>query len=325
MTTFTHTGDGADGEGITVTNAPAGSTNWVTVSKGATGVAEYDTARFITGSSSIRFLSTAAADRAYVRWEGFTTDRVSVRCYVFMAAFTGTQTFLSIQGSGSARMCGVAISSAGYLNVTDYDGAVDTASQPLSTSTWYRVEAVVDRTAQTIDVKVFAGNATTHDASRSVSPFNVSVPASGIAIDRVVFGKYTTSSTAEFWLDGFALVTDSTSPIGPVSGGAAHFTLVGNYDYDTADLSSWTADSTSSTGTTTLAQLSGTPATITESPTGVYRIANPGGVDDLTFKLTATSGSAASANFTIKRAGAVPIPYRWTFQGGDAALMGNWK
>jgi hypothetical protein len=328
--TFIHSGEFGsgvtNGTGITNANAPSGSDNFTSVTEGATGSAEFSSTHVLNGSGALRFLSTAAADRAHITWSGYTVDTISARFYAYFTAFSGTQTIFAAQSSGSVRVVGVAVTSSGYVNVTDQGGTVDASSSPLSTNTWYRFEVTANRTSPAIDVSVYAGNGTSVLTSLSVSPFAPTPTMGSAQIDRVVFGKYSTSATFDFWMDDLAVVTGSTTPIGPAVGGTPHYELTTNHTPDTTTFSSWTLDTTSSVGTTTLTQTSGTSVgTITESPADVYTFSNPGGTDDLVFTLTATNGgTSADTTITLSRATGTERPYRWTFQGGDATVMGNW-
>ena len=74
-------------------------------------------------------------------------------------------------------------------------------------------------------------------------------------------------------------------------------------------------------GAKSLVQTSGTPVgTITESPTGVFNFADPGGTDDLVFRLTAGS---TNKTITIPR-GAGGKPEAITFYGGTVGNVNNW-
>lgn len=122
----------------------------------------------------------------------------------------------------------------------------------------------------------------------------------------------------------WASVTAGSSSAGPVytagydltSSGAAvvirlreatgvpdvQYSLTTNHTLNTTTVSLWTVDSTTSDGTTTLTQLTGTTASISESPTGVFTITNPAGTDDLTFRLRASiTGVNDDATITLVR------------------------
>jgi hypothetical protein len=339
MTTFSHSCEGTDETTITTTAPADGSTNWSTITpKGTTGFYVYDTAQAITGSSSIRIGSTAAADRAIMQWTiSPTVDTLSVRFYAYLQEPVGnTGVFFAAQTTGSARVAAISITTegttpgGGYLNVTDAAGSTQGSTSELTYNHWYRFEIVINRTTPSCVVNVFDGHGTTAIMTVTKSAFDPGTTS----IDRVVFGKYSTNSTHTLWMDSIKAVTASTTPIGPEASGAAHYTLTANYTNDTTNIATWSVDTTASTGTTTFVQAStggGTTATITGPSAGVYTITNPANADDLKFILTATSGGGASTQtIIISRGGGGGVlgtnkPYRWTLQGLPATDMPNWK
>lgn len=104
---------------------------------------------------------------------------------------------------------------------------------------------------------------------------------------------------------------------------ATHYVLTQTNAADTTATGSRTykIDATTSVGAKSLVQTSGTAVgTITESPTGVFNFADPGGTDDLVFRLTAGS---TNKTITIPR-GAGGKPEAITFYGGTVGNVNNW-
>lgn len=333
---FTNNAEGTDGALVTISST-TGGTQWDTIVRGTTGILEYDTAQKISGSTSIKFGSTADADRGHVLWSSFspnTTQKMVARFYAYFTSFKTNNTFFSVQEADSTRVMSLALQQDGvlFMDDTSSDAAVRCAGT-LSFGTWYRFEVLIDLTVPILTVKTYLGHGTTHDPTLSIS---ITPATATDLIERVMFGKYSTAANSNcwFWLDEMAVSTDITTPIGPLSGGATvHYDIEGNYTADSTTFTGWTIDATSSVGTTTLTQQSGPTATIVQSPTNIYTVTNPAATGDIVLRLTATSGGSVSSDITLVRTAAgggtvttVRKPYRWTYSGtAPVTSMANWK
>lgn len=116
---------------------------------------------------------------------------------------------------------------------------------------------------------------------------------------------------------GQSLLAAINSSTGPVT-----YDLTITHDTDSADIADRTyeIDATGSSGTVTLTQTSGTTVSDTESPTGVFTFADPGGSDDLVFDLDNTSNTL---EITIRRG--IFRPATLTFKGGTVTDVANWS
>lgn len=189
------------------------------------------------------------------------------------------------------------------------------------TSGWYRLEAkIVPGASGTIDARVYDSTGTLVETLTQYTG-QIDAPTS------INFGVgHTAAQTQTADIDEIGW--SDTDWLGPgASPAAVAYDLTANHTHNTATLVSWTIDATASVGTLTLSQTAGTTASVTESPTGVFTVTNPSGVDSLVFDLEADQGGGDldTVEVTILRSSVLERPAMWVFQGGTASNIANWK
>lgn len=186
-----------------------------------------------------------------------------------------------------------------------------TGSYAMSTNTSYRIAMRVTATGTTgnNEAKIYVGDS----SSPAWSDSDTTVTTNSLStFDTVRFGVNQSASVVDFYVDNLHI--GSTEWMPSTGAGNVDYDIVGNYTANTATLASWTLDCRTSTGTVTVSQTSGTTASKTESPTGLWTITNPSGTDDLVFHVEADdNGSVDTANFTLTRgaAGTTERPAIW--------------
>lgn len=208
--------------------------------------------------------------------------------------------------SGATRNAELRLNTDRSLVVRNGSAVVTTCTAPaMALNTEYRIAWGVDATSGAVYLNVYEGDSTTPWSTDSAT----SVSMGTTATDVVRLGAIASMTINEMYFD--AIHIDSDSEWMPAATGTADYTLTINYpanDYQTP--TEMVCDATTSTGTTSLSQTSGTTATINESPTGVFTITNPSGTDNLVFELTAGSDTAT---------------FTWTRSGGGAAFFARVK
>lgn len=189
------------------------------------------------------------------------------------------------------------------------------------TSGWYRLEAkIVPGASGTIDARVYDSSGTlletlTQYVGQVDSPSTIN------------FGVgHTSAQTHTAAIDeiGWSDTTWLGAAAAPAS---VDYELSAIYTANTTNIGSWVLDASGSIGTVTLTQTDGTTASKTESPTKVFTITNPAGVDSLEFDLEADQGSGdvVTVPITILRSAVLERPAMWVFQGGTASDIDDWR
>lgn len=297
-----------------------------------TGSPQYEADSGVSGSLAMQVDPTT---NSFVNVAFTATGYKSAEFYVKSVYTTGTKQNViiaqALSTSGNEAIAQVRLNSDNTLSLRDKFTAVATTTTALTDNVWYRVAWEVDRTSGTQELRLY-------DGPHSTTPLETEAPGAGscnastaTTFDRFYFGTVGTSTDARDWIRYDDTAWGDTFPIGPSgSAGAAVATydLTITHTTDSAAVGDRTyeVDATGSTGTVSLTQDSGTSVgTITESPTGVFTFADPGGSDNLVFDLEADdSGDLDNLAITITRA-AGNIRYgERVYNGGTASDTASW-
>lgn len=292
MTTYLHTCEGTDAEAITTGNAPAGSSNFSSVTIGTSATLEYDTAVKLHGTSSIKVAAPVAgsAGRSFAYWSYDASVRKCVsRMYLYLGAAPAATSHVMSMCSGAVRQAQTAISTARAVVLQD-SGGTTKVGPVLSLDTWYRLEQVVDEDALTFKTYIYDGE--------GLSPIDVvdfTSPTFTANLSTSFLGKFGTGSSdsaGPFWMDSLKVVTGATELIGPE--------VLPLLDFTAASGSGWSAVPSG----TLIAALSddddATYAQTTDSPSGLTldstlpALATPSG--DLLVRVRAHRNGATSGS-----------------------------
>lgn len=302
----------ASGTSITTVNSDDNSAgDPLDISTSGTRI--YDNAWANSGATSWKTEGTSGntAILAYDRTDPSVATRVYFR-------FTGnpSATCGILQARNSGSMGEVHMRTDGKLQVTDDAGTIlFTTASALSTSTTYRLEHFVAKGTTTSNGKVsfayYLGDSPTPVESAYVST-TANMGTADVTSMRL--GKMTAiASTQAWWFDDVAVEYGATGFIGP---------LAGDPEIAHTELRVVEVDTAGSNGTLTLAQLSGTTATITGPTSGVFRIELPDHTDTLRFEIEAEAdGDPITTTFDVFP---TSLATQLICQGGDSSDFANW-
>lgn len=255
-----------------------------------------------------------------IRYGGLATREVAMRAYIRYAEVPTVDSALLEVGTGGSSFVArssLIVNSAGKLRLwDDTQGTLWTAASAISALTWYLVELVVLVGTTTSNSTIKASYRVLGD-SAEIAGYSTTTGNAGTGnlTDVRFFRKQGPAGSVDSIAFDDASDGSLLGPYTAPAGGNADYALTANYTSNTVTLVSWTVDATGSTGDTSLAQLSGTTATIGEPSTDVWTITNPSGSDDLAFRLTAAGTPADTADFTLSRStGPSQRPAIWTKQ-----------
>lgn len=311
--------------GVTLSASDDANINFIT------GSPAYVTDSGVGGSLAFQ---TAPTANEFVNVAFTAAGRQFARFYIKSVYTSGTKQNVivaqALSTSGNEAIAQVRLNSDNTLSLRDKFVVVATTTTALTDNTWYRVEWDVNRAAGTQELRLYDGPHSTTALEIEAPGANSCNGSTATTFDRFYFGTVGTSTDARAYIRYDDTGWDATTWLGPTgSAGAASATydLTITHTTDSADVADRTyeVDATGSVGAVSLTQTSGTTVSITESPTGVFTFADPGGSDDIVLDLEADdSGDLDNLAITITRA-AGNIRYgERVFQGGDASVTTNW-
>lgn len=287
-------------DGVAVTTSNSGFTDAPVATAGGTGLAETTgggplTSTFLrvslpaTAYWSISYAGTASG----AQWSTFfiRPDSIPTVNLVLAKGYIGSTTISE---------CLRAVTGASLTFSIRDNATTRWTSSAITVGEWHRVAVMLDPANDQCRLKIYSGANLLSSTASQDSGLQTLSQVSATTVDTWRIGCVSGAT------DGWQVDYDDVH-LGEASEwfptvGEAHYVLSSTCVADSTTIDEWVVDATTSAGTVTLTQTSGTTATVVESPTGVFTVTNPSGTDVLQFDLAAVAaGVTDTAAIALSR------------------------